>query len=199
MVLNAIGRRRRRTATKNSLAFRGYFVGTRRFSSSSKCWTTTRLVGAGVDSVPARLDHQKPPAVGAMSYFRPTLQPCRYSSAPPRAASRAPWRPTSPRAPRRRASARRRREIEQLLPAPRPERLPAAAGGHLPAAPGDVGKRPHVDLERPESFASYASQRPSGETSPFRSVNGVCTSGVTSCAPSSRSCITSLPVLGLFP
>ena len=40
-----------------------------------------------------------------------------------------------------------RRDIEQLLPAPRPERPRAAAGRHLPVAAVHVRKRPHVDLE----------------------------------------------------
>lgn len=48
----------------------------------------------------------------------------------------------------------------------------------------------------PESFASYASQRPSGEMIPLRSVNGVRTRGVTRPVPSNWTCMTSWPVFG---
>jgi len=40
-----------------------YFVGTRRFNSSSKCWTTT-ICGTAVPSPPGRLEHHKPLVIG---------------------------------------------------------------------------------------------------------------------------------------
>ena len=49
----------RRSATPARL---GYFVGTRRFSSSSQFWTTTRLMGTAVWSAPALISRNRRPS-----------------------------------------------------------------------------------------------------------------------------------------
>jgi hypothetical protein len=76
-------------------------------------------------------------------------------------------------------------EVEFLAVGP-PSRLDTAAGGHLPFA-ARRRKRLHAISNLPDSFVSYATQRPSEETCPLCSSNDVLTTTIG---------FRSLPVIG---
>ncbi len=95
-------------------------------------------------------------------------------------------------------------EIEQLRAAPAPTAggvPPLVEIGQCPASTSGNGRTEISN--RPDSFDSYASQRPSGESSPLASLNAVCSSGsvcrdgvLGGAVGSRRRTRKSLPVVG---
>ena len=126
-----------------------YLVGTRRFSSSSQCWTTMSAGGAAPASVPGALIIRKRWPSGDTSYVRPGLAPAApVSSAPREKLHRRAGVPH--RAARLHRHAQQRAvgsDIEQFLAAPRPEWLRPPRSRDLPLAAADVWKGPDVDFK----------------------------------------------------
>ena len=176
-----------------------YFVGTRRFSSSSQCCTTMSAGGAAPASVAGRFDHQEALTVGRhVVRAATTARRRRYSSAP-RGASSACRRSRSRRSPPPARAAAPRRHRHRTVPC---RSAPRAAACPPPSRLATGRRRRSERAGRrfrtePELLDSYASHRPSGETIPLRSSNFVCSSGVTRRVPSSASCSRSRPIVGV--